>query len=83
VSIASGVKRNDSRNELHKKYETLDVSISRDKADYSLDMKHLKLRGKKYSYDIRNRNLRKEEELSYLPSQPNITPHHILFGFNQ
>ena len=57
---------------------------SRSKGDLSLEVKDLKLRGKKYSCELKQRNRKKlDDEFGYLPSQPNITPHHILFGHNQ
>jgi hypothetical protein len=46
-------------------------------------LKQLQLRGKKYSYELKERDRRHEDDYSYLPSQPNITPHYLLFGHSQ
>ena len=60
----------------------MDVNASRKESSISPSgLKQLKLHGKKYAYDLRQKNSRSEtEQLNYLPSQPNITPHYLLFG---
>ena len=45
------------------------------------DFKITKLEGKRYSHESRSLG-KVKNEINYLPSKPNITPHHILFGHN-
>lgn len=45
----------------------------------------MKLKGKKYSFDSRVESERRLniDKYNYIPSQPNITPHYLLFGHNK
>lgn len=64
--------------ELRRKYETLDHS-----RQSLISIKKLKLKGKRFSMDSRiaeGSSNRTEGESSFTPSQPNITPHYVLFG---
>lgn len=48
-------------------------------------LKELKLKGKKFSCEMRAESERKlsSDQYKYIPSQPNITPHYMLFGHNK
>lgn len=48
-------------------------------------MKALRLKGKKYSFELRVESERKlsSDQYKYIPSQPNITPHYLLFGHSK
>ena len=43
----------------------------------------LKLKGKKYSYETRSDKSYRLDSLGFIPSQPKITPHYVLFGHSK
>jgi len=85
VSFGSGISKNiEALDEIRRKYDTIDAY--RNKYDKIEDVKHLKLKGKKFSLDANTINIRRNQssnDFDYLPTQPNITPHYILFGHNK
>jgi len=54
----------------------------RDRRSAKIHLGDLQLKGKKYSYDARTRTQR-EELINYIPVQPIITPHYMLFGHDK
>jgi hypothetical protein len=54
----------------------------RNKRSSQIQLGELQLKGKKFSYIARTSSQR-VESVNFVPVQPNITPHYMLFGHNK
>ena len=71
------------KNELQKKYDTLNCSNGRKKRNSEVMLGELNLKGKKYSYETRSDKSYRLDSLGFIPTQPKITPHYVLFGHSK